>query len=168
MHKLMLFFTIVGRGLLQCLLIIALTYFFCRALPGDAADVLGLEGGLTDEQTAGIRRSMGLDAPWLIQFGNWLAHACQGQLGESLRFGRPVSEMLINALPVTLKLTAWALLLGLVLALSLSIWAATRHSSLAERLVEGLNAWSIAMPTFCAGVVFLLIFSVELHWLYVS
>lgn len=165
MSKLLLLLTIIGRGLLQCLVIIVLTYFFCRALPGDAADVLGLEGGLTEEQAAEVRRSMGLDAPWTAQFGRWFADALQGDLGDSLRFGEPVSEMLLNALPVTLKLSFWALLLGLALALGLSIWAATRRSALAERLVEALNAWSIAMPTFCAGVIFALIFSVELHWL---
>ena len=63
--------------------------------------------------------------------------------------------MLLNAIPVTLQLAGWAFVLGLFLALGLSLWAAARQSAFADSLVEGLNAWSIAMPTFCAGVIFI-------------
>ena len=52
MHKLWLLASTAGKGLLQCVLIVALTFLFCRTIPGDAVDVLGLEGGLTAEQAA--------------------------------------------------------------------------------------------------------------------
>lgn len=136
-----------------------------NASPGDAVDVLGLEGGLTAEQAAAIRQALKLDDPWLVQFGDWLSAASHGDLGQSLRFGRSVSDMLLNAIPVTLQLAGWAFVLGLFLALGLSLWAAARQSAFADSLVEGLNAWSIAMPTFCAGVIFILLFCIELHWL---
>ena len=123
MHKLWLLASTAGKGLLQCVLIVALTFLFCRTIPGDAVDVLGLEGGLTAEQAAAIRQALKLDDPWLVQFGDWLSAASHGDLGQSLRFG------------------------------------------FADSLVEGLNAWSIAMPTFCAGVIFILLFCIELHWL---
>ena len=153
MHKLWLLASTVGKGLLQCVLIVALTFLFCRTIPGDAVDVLGLEGGLTAEQAAAIRQALKLDDPWLVQFGDWLSAASRGDLGQSLRFGRSVSDMLLNAIPVTLQLAGWAFVLGLFLALGLSLWAAARQSAFADSLVEGLNAWSIAMPTFCAGVI---------------
>ena len=165
MHKLWLLASTVGKGLLQCVLIVALTFLFCRTIPGDAVDVLGLEGGLTAEQAAAIRQALKLDDPWLVQFGDWLSAASRGDLGQSLRFGRSVSDMLLNAIPVTLQLAGWAFVLGLFLALGLSLWAAARQSAFADSLVEGLNAWSIAMPTFCAGVIFILLFCIELHWL---
>lgn len=163
MHKLWLLASTVGKGLLQCVLIVALTFLFCRTIPGDAVDVLGLEGGLTAEQAAAIRQALKLDDPWLVQFGDWLSAASRGDLGQSLRFGRSVSDMLLNAIPVTLQLAGWAFVLGLFLALGLSLWAAARQSAFADSLVEGLNAWSIAMPTFCAGVIFILLFCIELH-----
>lgn len=153
MHKLWLLASTAGKGLLQCVLIVALTFLFCRTIPGDAVDVLGLEGGLTAEQAAAIRQALKLDDPWLVQFGDWLSAASRGDLGQSLRFGRSVSDMLLNAIPVTLQLAGWAFVLGLFLALGLSLWAAARQSAFADSLVEGLNAWSIAMPTFCAGVI---------------
>ena len=164
-HKLWLLASTAGKGLLQCVLIVALTFLFCRTIPGDAVDVLGLEGGLTAEQAAAIRQALKLDDPWLVQFGDWLSAASRGDLGQSLRFGRSVSDMLLNAIPVTLQLAGWAFALGLFLALGLSLWAAARQSAFADSLVEGLNAWSIAMPTFCAGVIFILLFCIELHWL---
>ena len=69
MHKLWLLASTAGKGLLQCVLIVALTFLFCRTIPGDAVDVLGLEGGLTAEQAAAIRQALKLDDPWLVQFG---------------------------------------------------------------------------------------------------
>lgn len=104
MHKLWLLASTAGKGLLQCVLIVALTFLFCRTIPGDAVDVLGLEGGLTAEQAAAIRQALKLDDPWLVQFGDWLSAASHGDLGQSLRFGRSVSDMLLNAIPVTLQL----------------------------------------------------------------
>lgn len=104
MHKLWLLASTAGKGLLQCVLIVALTFLFCRTIPGDAVDVLGLEGGLTAEQAAAIRQALKLDDPWLVQFGDWLSAASRGDLGQSLRFGRSVSDMLLNAIPVTLQL----------------------------------------------------------------
>ena len=68
MHKLWLLASTAGKGLLQCVLIVALTFLFCRTIPGDAVDVLGLEGGLTAEQAAAIRQALKLDDPWLVQF----------------------------------------------------------------------------------------------------
>lgn len=113
MHKLWLLASTAGKGLLQCVLIVALTFLFCRTIPGDAVDVLGLEGGLTAEQAAAIRQALKLDDPWLVQFGDWLSAASRGDLGQSLRFGRSVSDMLLNAIPVTLQLAGWAFVLGL-------------------------------------------------------
>lgn len=135
MHKLWLLASTAGKGLLQCVLIVALTFLFCRTIPGDAVDVLGLEGGLTAEQAAAIRQALKLDDPWLVQFGDWLSAASHGDLGQSLRFGRSVSDMLLNAIPVTLQLAGWAFVLGLFLALGLSLWAAARRQ-------PSLTVWS--------------------------
>ena len=127
MHKLWLLASTAGKGLLQCVLIVALTFLFCRTIPGDAVDVLGLEGGLTAEQAAAIRQALKLDDPWLVQFGDWLSAASRGDLGQSLRFGRSVSDMLLNAIPVTLQLAGWAFVLGLFLLHvsqpSLTVWS---------------------------------------------
>lgn len=155
----------LGKGLVQCAAIVTLTFIFCRTIPGDAVDVLGIEGGLTAEQALEMRREMGLADPWFVQFFHWLDAALNGDLGTSLRFGRPVAELIANALPVTLKLAGASFALGTALALAIALYSVIRQKSWGQRWVEILNTWSISMPTFCAGVIFILIFSIWLGWL---
>ena len=155
----------LGKGLVQCAAIVTLTFIFCRTIPGDAVDVLGIEGGLTAEQALEMRREMGLADPWFVQFFHWLDAALNGDLGTSLRFGRPVAELIANALPVTLKLAGASFALGTALALAIALYSVIRQKSWGQRWVEILNTWSISMPTFCAGAIFILIFSIWLGWL---
>ena len=155
----------LGKGLVQCAAIVTLTFIFCRTIPGDAVDVLGIEGGLTAEQALEMRREMGLADPWFVQFFHWLDAALNGDLGTSLRFGRPVAELIANALPVTLKLAGASFALGTALAVAIALYSVIRQKSWGQRWVEILNTWSISMPTFCAGVIFILIFSIWLGWL---
>jgi peptide/nickel transport system permease protein len=153
------------RGVVQAGCIIMLTFFLCRIMPGDVVDVLGLEGGLTAEQQAEMRHELGLDRPLPVQFADWVGHALSGDFGRSIRFDRPVSEMLATALPVTGKLATLSFGFGMALALLLAIVATARPSRGLDWTIDAVNTWSIAVPTFCAGVVAILVFSVWLGWL---
>lgn len=153
------------RGLLQAAFIVLLTFFLCRVMPGDVVDVLGLEGGLSAEQQAEMRHSLGLDQPLPLQFANWVAHALTGDFGRSIRFDRPVGEMLGTALPVTAKLAALSFGFGVALALLLAVAATARPSRWLDAAIDAVNTWSIAVPTFCAGVAAILVFSIWLGWL---
>ncbi|MFC0218897.1 ABC transporter permease [Pseudochelatococcus lubricantis] len=153
------------RGLVQCACIVMLTFLLCRVMPGDVVDVLGLEGGLTAEQQVQMRHDLGLDQPLAVQFGDWVTHAVAGDFGRSIRFDRPVMDMLATAVPVTLKLTVLSFAFGLTLALVLALAATARPSRLFDVLIDGVNIWSIAVPTFCAGVIAILVFSIWLGWL---
>ncbi|QCI68337.1 ABC transporter permease [Phreatobacter stygius] len=155
----------VLRGLAQAAAIVALTFFLCRVIPGDVVDVLGLEGGLTEAQQVEMRRDLGLDKPLASQFIDWSAKALSGDFGQSLRFERPVADMLVHALPVTFRLASGSFVLGLGLALIIAIGATAFRSRLAEGAVDALNLWSIAVPTFCAGVAGIMVFSLWLGWL---
>lgn len=155
----------VLRGIVQAACIIALTFFLCRVMPGDVVDVLGLEGGLTADQQAEMRRALGLDQPLLTQFFAWVSHALSGDFGQSLRFDQPVSSMLANALPVTMKLALLAFAIGVGLALLLSIAATAFRARWIDALIDGVNVWSIAVPTFCAGFGAIFLFSIWLGWL---
>jgi peptide/nickel transport system permease protein len=115
-------------------------------MPGDVVDVLGLEGGLTDEQKAEVRRELGLDKPIVLQFLDWIAKAAAGDLGTSIRFDRPVSDMIGQALPVTMRFAGLSFAFGLSLAVALAIIATATRSRAAERAVDILNVWSIAIP----------------------
>lgn len=155
----------VAKGVIQAIGIVAVIFVLCRIVPGDVVDLMSLEGDLTAEQAAAMRQEMGLDRSILAQFGGWAADAVKGDFGKSLRFNAPVSDMLQAAVPVTLKLASLSFTIGLGLALLLAVAATAVRSQLLDLAVDAVNIWSIAVPTFCFGVVGILIFSIWLGWL---
>jgi peptide/nickel transport system permease protein len=151
---------------LALILAIAMIAFFCvRAVPGDVVDVLATQGDLTEAQQAEMRRAMGLDASPAAQFLAWGGQALRGEFGSSLRFGKPVGELFLNALPATLHLGLLAFAIGLALALVLALGALAAPRSPLPVLVQAVNIWSIAVPTFCVGIAGILVFSIWLGWL---
>ena len=158
-----------GLGFLrQAMLLagIAITVFLLiRIVPGDVVDSMALEGSLDDEAIAALRAELGLDAGTLTQFRIWVSRALVGDFGNSLRFDRPASELIMAALPTTLGLAALALAAGLALGIVMAAAAALWPGSALPSLVEILNLWSIALPTFCVGLAAILVFSVWLGWL---
>ncbi|MDR3495443.1 MAG: ABC transporter permease [Ancalomicrobiaceae bacterium] len=152
-------------GLARAVGIVVVTWFLCRVMPGDVVDVLGLEGGLSEAQQADLRVSLGYDRPIVVQFFDWAQHALAGDFGRSVRFDRPVADMLASAAPVTIELALGSFVVGVALALGLAIAATSMKSRLLEAAVDGLNIWSIAVPTFCAGVLGIIVFSLWLGWL---
>ncbi|RAI03658.1 ABC transporter permease [Acuticoccus sediminis] len=155
----------LARMLLQAAGIVLVVFLLCRVAPGDAVDRMALEGGLTAHEEAELRHEMGLDRPLVVDLATWAGNALTGDFGESLRYHRPVAGMLATALPTTLALAAGSFLLGLLVALGLAVSAAVTGNRVLARLVNLVNVWSIALPTFCVGVVAILVFSVWLGWL---
>lgn len=153
------------RQVLTAGAIVLVVFVLVRAIPGDAIDVLGIEGDLTEEEMAGRRAELGLDRPWPVQFRLWAAAALAGDLGLSLRFHRPVSEMLLHAAPATLTLAALAMAVGLAAGILLAVGAAVFPGGPLPWLVQAVNVWSIAVPSFVVGLASILVFSVWLGWL---
>ena len=158
-----------GLGFLrQAMLLVGIAiavFLLIRIVPGDVVDSMALEGSLDDDAIAALRAELGLDAGTLTQFRIWVSRALIGDFGNSLRFDRPASELILAALPTTLGLAALALAAGLVLGIVMAAAAALWPGSAVPSLVEILNLWSIALPTFCVGLAAILVFSVWLGWL---
>ncbi|MCA3288282.1 MAG: ABC transporter permease [Roseomonas sp.] len=158
-----------GLGFLRQAMLLAgiaiAIFLLIRVIPGDVVDSMALEGSLDDDAIAALRAELGLDAGTLTQFRIWASRALVGDFGNSLRFDRPASELILAALPTTLGLAALALAAGLVLGIVMAAAAALWPGSAFPSLVEILNLWSIALPTFCVGLAAILVFSVWLGWL---
>lgn len=165
MNRLAPIVTRILQGLLQAVGMVMLTFFLCRVVPGDVVDLMSLEGGFTPAQADAMREELGLDRPLPLQLMDWVGGALRGDFGTSLRFNRPVADMLLAALPVTLRLASLSFLIGLSLALLLALVATSTRLRLIDRLVDFVNIWSIAVPTFCVGVIGILVFSIWLGWL---
>ena len=134
-----------------------------RVLPGDPALVImGTEG--SPEAAARLREAMGLNRPLVVQYADWLARAVRGDLGISIQYDVPVGRLIVSRLPVTLPLMGLAALFMIAAALPLGIYAATRHRRLGDYLTMVVSQVGIAVPSFWAGLLLILLFSVRLGW----
>ncbi|MCW2271846.1 ABC transporter permease [Pseudomonas sp. JUb96] len=140
-------------------------FMLVRAVPGDVTDYYSARGDYDANALQAMRQQLGLDDSLAVQFVSWLKAALQGDLGQSMRFGTAVSGMLGDALPNSLLLSAAALSFGLLTGMAIAVLALAFPAWRLGKLLEGLNVWSIAVPTFCTGVIVILVFSVWLRWL---
>ncbi len=135
-----------------------------HALPGDPA-ILFL-GEEADAQTvAAFRARLGFDRPLVIQYMDWLQRAVRGDLGRSLRTNQPVTEAILQRLPVTLELLAISLLVSLTVAFPMGILAAVKRNSSVDLLSTLFALVGYAMPTFWLGIILIYVFALLLHWL---
>ena len=141
-------------------------FLLMRAVPGDVVtSLVGLEGNITPERRAELERMFGLDLPVHVQFGRWLAAAAQGDLGSSLRTGRPVGVDLALRFPVTLQLTLFSLLVALLIAVPAGIAAALRRGRVLDYAVSVFALLGLSLPSFFLGILLILLFSLQLGWL---
>lgn len=157
----------VLRRLAQALVVMLAVAFIAFMLFQYVGDpVLNLLGqDATQEQRAQLRRDLGLDQSFLVQFGHFVANAAQGEFGLSLRQGRQVSALIAERFPATLELSLVAALLALALGIPLGVYAALRRGSVGAQLVMTLSLLGVSLPTFLIGILLILVFAVQLHWL---
>lgn len=142
-------------GLCSVLGAATLVFFLGRALPGDPVDaMLGENAPLA--RKAELRAALHLDAPLPVQYVRFLYGASRGELGTSLRTGRPVTTELAEAFPRTLRLGLWALLAACLLGLPLGGFAARAPNSRADGLSRLASTAGLALPSFFLGPLLLL------------
>ena len=160
--------TLIVRRLLSALpimLIVSLiTFAMIHLIPGDpAVAIAGLSA--TREQVENIRRDLGLDQPLMSQLWHWYANLLQGDLGRSLLLGQPVVKATMDRLPVTLALSAYALILTLAIGLTSGIVAALRQNTWIDQAAMVFAMIGISLPNFYLGLLMIILFAVELRWL---
>ena len=137
----------------------SLVFLFLLLLPGDPVQaILGLEA--SPEARAVLERALGLDRPPLDRYLHWLWSLLRLDLGESIRYAKPVGELVLERLPLTLALTALGLLGALGLALPLALLALRLRAL--SLLLSSLMALLQSLPTFFLGVVLLYALAVHL------
>lgn len=156
------------RRLIHAIFIIwgcaTLVFFLLRAIPGDPVLVmLGQE--YTPEAAAQMRKNLGLDQPMYVQYVKWFGNVLQGDLGRSIATDEPVTRTIGSGMPKTLSITAFALLIGLLIAIPMGTLAALKRDSIFDYLASVSTFVGISLPTFWFGIVFILIFAVKLGWL---
>ncbi|HKY53811.1 MAG TPA: ABC transporter permease [Anaerolineales bacterium] len=137
------------------------TFALARILPGDPCFVV-LGERATEEQCNAFREREGLNDPILVQFGKYLGDIAQGDLGESLRDNRPVTEIVLERLPMTLEVTLGAMLFSTTFGILLGVISAIRRNSAVDvGTMIGANI-GVSMPVFWLGLVLAYVFAIML------
>lgn len=141
-------------------------FFILRFLPGDpVAARLGASAGIDQATIDRLRLEAGLDDPILTQYGHWVAGIVRGDWGASYFNDQSVTALISQRLPVTLELTALAMVLSVALAIGAALWAVKRPGGPVDRLMSTLASLGMAFPPFVAAIFLVVVFSVTLGWL---
>ena len=132
-------------------------------LPGNVAQVI-LGDTATPESIATLQKKLGLDRPALERYTHWVGGLLQGRTADSYSYGTPTAELIVERLQVTLPLAVLAMGLSTLLALSLGVYAASRHNRLGDVGVMAMGQVGIALPTFWFAILLSLLFAVKLQW----
>jgi peptide/nickel transport system permease protein len=154
----------IGGGVLVLWLVSLLTFALIQLLPGDAAQAIAGENA-TQADVDRIRHELGFDLPVIEQYFRWFTQVVTGDFGTSLYSGRPVTEMIFEAAPATLSLTALAIVVAVLVGVTAGMAAAVWQGGWLDRTITSLATFGIAMPSFWVLMLLLLPFAVLNRWL---
>jgi peptide/nickel transport system permease protein len=143
------------------------TFFLMRLAPGDPLDMYlepQRQQQVDVEVIELLRAKYGLDQPIHVQYVRWLGNVAQGDFGESFRHRRPVSDLIVEAVPYTLQLTVLAVIFDALIGISLGIISAVKQYSIWDKAVTLGSLVIYAIPGFWLALMLVLIFSVNLGW----
>lgn len=157
---------LIRRLLVSALILLGvslITFVLLYVLPADP--VRQIAGRSATAQTVeNIRRELGLDQPFLIQYGRYLLGLVQGDLGRSYLQKTEVAELIASRLPATLLLMLGAIAAELVLGLTLGIVAALKRGTMLDQTLMMTSFVTVSAPQFVVGLLLLYVFAVKLGW----
>lgn len=152
------------KSLLQfipVLFLISLIVFLLVHVSGDPTTLM-LPDTATAEERAALSAALGLDQPVYIQYAKFMLNLVQGDFGSSYRYNQAALPIVLDRLPATFELAAAAMLVAIVIAIPLGIISATKRNSIWDVFATGAAVLGKAMPHFWLGIMFILLFSVQL------
>ncbi|WP_438316260.1 ABC transporter permease [Sporosarcina sp. FA9] len=153
----------IVRRLLQTIPVLIgvtiLVFSLMHLIPGDAAQIMAGEAA-TEESVEQIREKLGLNKPLHIQYFNYVSNALQGDLGNSVRSGRPVLDEIKHRFWVTAELAIYATILAVFIGLIAGIVSAVRHYTWSDVTIMIVALFGLSMPNFWLGLVLIQWFAV--------
>ena len=155
------------RRLLQSILVmltVGLIAFALFRFVGDPINnMVGQDTSIADREA--LRERLGLNDPFLVQYGAYLVNAVQGKFGISYQQRRPVAELLVERLPATLELSLVAAFLALLVGVPMGVYTGLRREGFLSKIFLTVSLIGISLPTFLIGILLILVFGVMLQWL---
>jgi dipeptide transport system permease protein len=143
--------------------VVIVTFLLTRALPGDPAAYFAGPAA-TPQAIQEVRVKLGLDKPLIEQFGHYVIDLAHGNFGTSLTTGQPVLTELRNRLPASAELTLLGLVVSIVIAVPLGIFAAIRPNSLVDHTCRLVATLGVSLPVFFTGLILIYVFYYLLGW----
>jgi peptide/nickel transport system permease protein len=161
--------TRIAMGALTIWVTTMLVTLLIHAVPGDPVQIMYAQSqGTTPEQIEQVRRSLGLDRSIPVQYLMYMERLLQGDLGDTIRGGQPVLEVILQRLPNTLVLAVAAMFIAIASGVPIGFLAAYREGTIVDTGLMVLAIAGISMPHFWLGLMLLFFFALELGWLPVS
>ena len=155
------------RRLLQSGVVVVIMSFIVFSgvfLIGDPVEILVSDDADQEEREEMIK-SMGLDKPFLVQYGIFISKALKGNLGESFVFNEPALLLILDRMPATMELAVVSLMIAIVFGIPLGVWAGLKPESWASKSIMTGSILGFSLPTFWVGIMMILLFAVMLGWL---
>jgi peptide/nickel transport system permease protein len=156
------------RRVLSTVPVMAIVALFVFSLlyiaPGDPAAIIAGDQASPDDIER-IRQGLGLDRPFLVQFGSWLWRILHGDLGTSIFTNLPVSSLIAQRIEPTLSLMLLTLVLTIVVAVPLGVLAAWKAGSWVDRTIMAFAVFAFSLPVFVVGYVLAFVFALQFEWL---
>lgn len=151
----------LASSLLVMLIVAVLIFSMLFAAPGDPAAIIA-GNQATVEDIARIRENLGLDRPYLVQFGSWFAEIARGNLGTSMFSGVPVLTMIRQAAEPTISLMVLTIIISVIVAVPAGVISAWKGGTMIDRAVMGFAILSFSIPVFVVGYTLAYVFAVKL------
>ncbi len=146
------------------MLVVALVSFSLFRYVGDPIyAMVGQETSIEDRDL--LRTALGLNDPFVVQFGRFIWNAAQGNFGISYRLQQPVMELILSRLPATLELALISGIVAFVFGVGFGVYTALRRRGLVSNFIMTVSLIGVSLPTFLIGVLLIWVFAVELQWL---
>lgn len=128
-----------------------LVFMLMHLAPGDPVTLL-LGEDAEPQEIEEVRREWGLDQPIVVQYWQFLKQAVRGNFGESLRYGEPVTELVLERLPATIELAAASLFVAILISLPIGVYSAIKHNSLWDHSGMTIALIGVSLPNFWLGI----------------
>jgi peptide/nickel transport system permease protein len=155
----------IGQVLPTLFILSILIFGLQQVMPGDPALILAGEERGDPQVLAQIRAELRLDRPIYEQYLYWIGNVLTGDFGFSWRIRMPVSELILDKLPVTAQLAAMSFIIAVLIGVPAGILSAVKRDRPADWAANGVALFGISTPNFWLGIMMILLFSVELGWL---
>jgi peptide/nickel transport system permease protein len=155
----------IGQVLPTLFILSILIFGLQQLMPGDPALILAGEERGDPQVLAQIRAELRLDRPIYEQYLYWIGNVLTGDFGFSWRIRMPVSQLILDKLPVTAQLAAMSFIIAVLIGVPAGIISAVKRDRPADWVANGVALFGISTPNFWLGIMMILFFSVELGWL---